>query len=199
MKILNLYSGIGGNRKLWGDEHEVVAIENNEEIARAYKTFFPNDKVIVDDAHQYLLDNFKEFDFIWSSPPCQSHSRTNNFLHAQGVVRYPDMQLYEEIIFLRQWGKNIKWVVENVVGYYKPLIEAKKVGRHLFWANFGPEMDPKIAPTLDKNLRVFWFILGLFLFDLLELFGCLLGAFLCFPRFFWEDFRFENPEESLVF
>ena len=28
MKILNLYSGIGGNRKLWGDEHEVTAVEN---------------------------------------------------------------------------------------------------------------------------------------------------------------------------
>ena len=28
MKILNLYAGIGGNRKLWGDEHEVVAVEN---------------------------------------------------------------------------------------------------------------------------------------------------------------------------
>jgi DNA (cytosine-5)-methyltransferase 1 len=27
MKILNLYAGIGGNRKLWGDEYEVTAIE----------------------------------------------------------------------------------------------------------------------------------------------------------------------------
>ena len=24
MKILNLYAGIGGNRKLWGDEHDGV-------------------------------------------------------------------------------------------------------------------------------------------------------------------------------
>ena len=44
MKILNLYAGIGGNRKLWGDEHEVVAVENNEEIAEAYKTFYPKDQ-----------------------------------------------------------------------------------------------------------------------------------------------------------
>ena len=136
MKILNLYAGIGGNRKLWGNEHEIVAVENNVEIAEAYKTFYPTDQVIVDDAHQFLLDNFKEFDFIWSSPPCQTHSKTNFFLHGQGIIRYPDMQLYQEIIFLRQWGKKTKWVVENVVGYYKPLIEAKQVGRHLFWSNF---------------------------------------------------------------
>ena len=29
MKILNLYAGIGGNRKLWGDEHEITAVELN--------------------------------------------------------------------------------------------------------------------------------------------------------------------------
>ena len=33
-------------------------------------------------------------------------------------------------------GQETKWVVENVVGYYKPLVEAKQVGRHLFWSNF---------------------------------------------------------------
>jgi len=27
MKILNLYAGIGGNRKLWGDQHQVTAVE----------------------------------------------------------------------------------------------------------------------------------------------------------------------------
>ena len=137
MKILNLYSGIGGNRKLWGDEHKVTAVEFNKNIANVYKHLFPNDLVIIRDAHQYLLDHYKEFDFIWSSPPCQTHSKTNWFLNPQGIVRYPDMSLYQEIIFLRQWGKNIKWVVENVVGYYKPLIKPTvKIGRHYFWSNF---------------------------------------------------------------
>lgn len=64
MKILNLYAGIGGNRKLWGDDHEITAVENVPEIAKIYQDFFPNDKVIVADAHQYLLDHFKEFNFI---------------------------------------------------------------------------------------------------------------------------------------
>jgi len=135
MKILNLYAGIGGNRKLWGDEHEITAIENNESIAKIYQDFFPNDKVIVTDAHKYLLEHYKEFDFIWTSPPCPTHSVCNNFLNAQGVERYPDMKLYEEIIFLKHWFKGM-WVVENVVPYYEPLIKPFKAGRHCFWSNF---------------------------------------------------------------
>lgn len=134
-KILNLYAGIGGNRKLWGDEHEITAIENVPEIAEVYQSLFPKDKVIVADAHQYLLDHFQEFDFIWSSPPCPSHSVTNHFLKGQGIFRYPDMALYQEILFLKHFFKG-KWVVENVKPYYKPLIEPQFIGRHAFWANF---------------------------------------------------------------
>jgi len=137
MKILNLYCGIGGNRKLWGDEHKVVAVENNKDIAAVYQKFFPNDKVVVEDAHQYLLKHYKEFDFIWSSPPCQSHSVCNYFLKGQGIVRFPDMKLYEEIIFMQLHCKDIKWVVENVKPYYEPLQKpTAKLGRHLFWSNF---------------------------------------------------------------
>lgn len=77
MKILNLYANIGGNRKLWGNEHEIIAVEIDPSIASIYETLWPNDKVIVGDAHQYLLDHFSEFDFIWSSPPCPTHSRIN--------------------------------------------------------------------------------------------------------------------------
>ena len=141
MKILNLYAGIGGNRKLWGDKHEIIVVEIDPKIAKIYKDFFPNDKVIITDAHQYLLEHFKEFDFIWSSPPCPTHSRTNHFLIGQGIIRYPDMSLWQEIIFLRSMlpergSGQIKWVVENVIPYYEPLIKAQECGRHLFWTNF---------------------------------------------------------------
>ena len=103
LKYYNGYAGIGGNRKLIPDEIticgitykiEVTAIENNKEIAKIYQDFFPNDKVIVTDAHQYLLEHYKEFDFIWSSPPCPTHSGVNHFLNAQGCIRYPDMGLW---------------------------------------------------------------------------------------------------------
>ena len=136
MKILNLYAGIGGNRKLWGNEHEITAVELDEDIAAIYKDFYPTDKVIVADAHEYLLDHHKDFDFIWSSPPCQSHSTTNYFTQ---VIRkrpvYPSMKLYEEIIFLYNFY-NGKYCVENVASYYEPLIKPVKIGRHYLWSNF---------------------------------------------------------------
>ena len=140
MKILNLYAGIGGNRKLWGDDHEIVAVELDPKIAQIYQDFFPNDKVVVADAHQYLLDHFKEFDFIWSSPPCPGHSKIRNEAAVgcgQNEVIYTDMKLYEEIILLKHFAlKNTKWVVENVVSYYKPLIEPQEINLHYFWTNF---------------------------------------------------------------
>ena len=101
VRVLNLYCGIGGNRKLW-ENVEVTAVEYNEEIAMIYKDHFPNDNVIVADAHQYLLDHFKEFDFIWSSPPCQKHSRMMKATR-HSVADYFDMSLYQEIIFLQNF------------------------------------------------------------------------------------------------
>lgn len=148
MKILNLYAGIGGNRKLWGDEHEVVAIESNPNIAKIYKVFFPKDTVIVEDAHQYLLEHFAEFDFIWSSPPCPSHSKARFGLGVgSGKVKpiYPDMNLYSEIILLDKHFKG-KYCVENVMAYYKPLIVPQNVGRHWYWANF-PIANMKVNPS----------------------------------------------------
>lgn len=136
MKILNLYAGIGGNRKLWGDEHEITAVENVQYIADVYKSLYPNDTVVVGDAHEYLLKHHQEFDFIWSSPPCPTHSVSNNFLYAQGIVRYPDMGLYQEIILLKHKFKG-KWVVENVKSYYEPLIAPTMfIDRHYYWSNF---------------------------------------------------------------
>ena len=140
MKILNLYAGIGGNRKLWGDEHEITAVEYDENIAATYRKFNPTDIIIVTDAHEYLLMHYKEFDFIWASPPCPTHSKISiNFANASGErmrePKYPDMKLYQEIIFLDNFFNGL-WVVENVKPYYIPLIPAKEVGRHLFWSNF---------------------------------------------------------------
>tara|TARA_R110002020_G_scaffold81058_1_gene201709 strand:+ start:166 stop:825 length:660 start_codon:yes stop_codon:yes gene_type:complete len=143
MKILNLYACLGGNRYKWNDvksDIEVTAVELDPECARLYQERFPNDKVIIADAHQYLLDNYKEFDFIWSSPPCPSHSKIRHqkacyFNNDVYPVIYPDMSLYQEILLLTKYFKG-KFLVENVSPYYTPLIPAKKRGRHLYWCNF---------------------------------------------------------------
>jgi DNA (cytosine-5)-methyltransferase 1 len=143
MKILNLYACLGGNRYKWDEvaDIEVTAVELDPELARLYQERFPNDKVIIEDAHQYLLDHYKEFDFIWSSPPCPTHSRARGW-NPKVETKYPDMKLYEEIILLETVSKGEikrfkgKYVVENVIPYYEPLIPAKKRGRHLYWTNF---------------------------------------------------------------
>jgi DNA (cytosine-5)-methyltransferase 1 len=133
MKILNLYSGIGGNRHLWGCKHEITAIEINPDISAIYKSKFPNDTVINTDAHYYLLDNYQDFDFIWSSPPCPSHSK---LCYSQLVKRYIDFSLYQQIILLKSWFKG-KYVIENVKPYYDYLIKPTvEIGRHLYWCNF---------------------------------------------------------------
>lgn len=150
MKILNLYACLGGNRYKWGDEHDITAVELDPELARMYQERFPNDTVIVADAHQYLLDHYKEFDFIWSSPPCPSHSRarywnSSNYDTTTEAI-YPDMKLYEEILFLQHYYRTGKFVVENVIPYYEPLIPAIKRDRHLYWTNF---KLPSVLSTRD--------------------------------------------------
>lgn len=138
LKILNLYAGIGGNRKLWPGDIGVTAVELDPNIAKIYKDFFPKDNVIVGDAHQYLLEHFKEYDFIWSSPPCPTHSRIRRFTaveRGQNEPVYPDMKLYEEIIFLQSYFEG-KWVVENVISFYEPLIKPFVYRSHFYWANF---------------------------------------------------------------
>jgi DNA (cytosine-5)-methyltransferase 1 len=158
IRVLNLYAGIGGNRKLWNaDNMQVTAIEYNDEIAMIYKDHFPNDNVIVDDAHEYLLKNYMNFDFIWSSPPCPTHSRMRYTCTKQTQktrdkleVKYVDMKLYQEIILLQKYA-DCKWVIENVVPYYEPLIKGTKVGRHLFWSNFNLGKFNKKTETLRGN------------------------------------------------
>lgn len=137
MRVLNLYCGLGGNRKLWKDV-DVTAVEHDWNICKIYHDFFPEDKIIEGDAHKYLLEHFKEFDFIWSSRPCTTHSIIRAIAGVgSGKVKpvYPDMGLYEEIIFLKHFFKG-KFCVENVVSYYKPLIKPRELCRHYFWTNF---------------------------------------------------------------
>ena len=161
MKILNLYSCIGGNRYKWdevaeeaGIEIQVTAVEWDPELCKLYSERFPNDIMIEDDAHQYLLDHYKEFDFIWSSPPCPTHSRINISQNTRESwkPKYPQMKLYQEIIFLKHFYDG-KYCIENVIPYYEPLIPAYKRHRHLYWTNFNlpNKLSDRYNPDLSRS------------------------------------------------
>lgn len=146
MKILNLYAGIGGNRKLWGNEHEITAVEYDTKIANCYKKLYPNDNVIISDAHEYLRKHFREYDFIWASPPCPTHSVLQMTRYYDENLKYPDMRLYQEIIWLQTFYKE-KWVIENVKPYYTPLIPPTfSIDRHYFWSS-----DFILTPQFKNN------------------------------------------------
>ena len=155
MKILNLYAGIGGNRKLWGNNHQITSVEYDKDIADAYKRFYPKDKIVVCDAHEYLIKHYKNYDFIWSSPPCPTHSDIRRCgVHAgQYEAKYPEMDLYQQIILLQNFSPTgQKWLVENVRPYYKPLIRPTSIiNKHYFWSNFFiPEINLKKNQTHNE-------------------------------------------------
>lgn len=142
-----------------GGQIHVTAVELDGPTAQVYADHFPNDTLIVGDAHEYLLNHYHEFDFIWSSPPCPSHSKLNTFLVPNGhrELEYPDMKLYQEIILLKHWFEG-KWVVENVVPYYDLLIPGKIIDRHVFWSNlnlghFTPTESVVMKASSDKYLE----------------------------------------------
>jgi len=149
IKVLNLYAGLGGNRKHWQNVN-VTAVEQNKKIADVYRKLYPLDHIIIADAHQYLIEHYKEYDFIWSSPPCQTHSRMM-YLAEKTAPRFPELSLYEEIIFLKKFFPG-SFVIENVNPYYKPLIKpSTHIGHHLFWSNF--DILPFKAPHLTGFLN----------------------------------------------
>jgi len=160
MKILNLFSGIGGNRTLWGDKHEITAVEYNQQIAMIYHKRFPNDEVIVGDAYEYFLEHFHKFDFVWASPPCTTHTRLvkcnigHRYNGKDFKAKLPDFRLYSIIVFLRDCFRG-DWVIENVKTYYKPLIHpTSQLGRHYIWSNLNiPSLKQKEAEHLafDDN------------------------------------------------
>jgi len=136
-KVLNLYAGIGGNRKLWNDV-DVTAVEWDEDKAQVYRDHFPEDTVVVTDAHEYLKEHYNEFDFIWASPPCPTHSQIRYIDAGEDMQNdpvFPNMELYEEILFLQGYFDG-DYAVENVNGWYEPLVEPQERQRHYFWSNY---------------------------------------------------------------
>ena len=145
-KVLDLFAGIGGTTlgiisylESYGSEpfdYEYIAIENDPEVIEAREKLFNIYEghtlyIINTDAYTFLnTTSSKEYDFIWASPPCQSHSRLNMFYNRKN----PDMRLWSLITRLQQ--QQIPFIVENVEPYYRePIQHTLELGRHRFWSN----------------------------------------------------------------
>lgn len=150
MKILNLYAGIGGNRKLWS-EHSVLAVEIDPIIAKCYQDNFPGDELVIEDAIQFVEENdLSRFDVIWASPPCLTHSQWN-MVNGPKIPRVTD--IYGLILFFNHTRRD-PWVIENVNPWYKTLIPMNfQVGRHYFWSNY-PMPSKRFGPS-KINYRSF--------------------------------------------
>lgn len=148
MRILNLFAGIGGNRTLWGDEHEITAVEWDNAIAVIYHQRFPDDGIVVEDALEYMMKHAHEYDLICASPVCITHSRAQSRPSVgYRVSDFTGLYGWANLYDIKYQGL---YVWENVVSTYhkrfrfpKPTV---KLGRHLFWANF--EIPPKKFPRL---------------------------------------------------
>jgi len=153
MKILNLFAGIGGNRKLWTGD--ITAVEIDLEIALIYQKYFPHDSIFIQDALIFVQEiDLEKYDFIWASPSCISHT----MLQMTRGYNIPDLtSLYGLIMFFRfkLQNSNIKWVVENVRPWYKPLIQPSfSLDRHYYWSNFQVPFKKVLFENKWNNMSI---------------------------------------------
>ena len=157
IKVLNGYAGIGGNRKLWNEvaNIEVTAIEIDKKIAAVYQDLYPDDIVLTIDAHEYLRLNYNNFDLIFYSPPCKTHTdiriHNPNFIAGKTEILYYDERLPQEVelmFMLNRLGMLFgKYCIENTKQYHKRMMEAQIRARHYFWTNFGV---PRFTLSINK-------------------------------------------------
>ena len=80
------------------------------------------------------------------------------------------------------------------------LVQKRAPKKNHFWTNFGahfgPKMAPKMGPKLIQKLAIFGFIFGSLVFEVLELFGCLLGAFMGLWSLSWEAPGPQKPRKT---
>jgi len=142
VRVLDLYAGLGGTdkgiRKVAAEKNiklDYYAIEIDPAVCQAHKKNHLESNVICADVKDWL-DKVTDFDFVWASPPCQTHSINNYSNKAIGYKTKPvDWSLWH-VIDILQRAETIPFVVENVkIWYNEPFKHNFKLDRHYFWTN----------------------------------------------------------------
>ncbi len=152
-KALFLFAGLGGYAYPFyeSNNYDITFIEYLPELCVPLQNKYPNTKVICEDAIKYLERNYKDFDFIFASPPCVANSRINLLFSEKRnqYKRLPSLLPLEIKIFL-DTNFSGKYIIENTIPYYTVYKEIYKdysiVGRHLILANF-------TIPTKKKTTK----------------------------------------------
>jgi len=133
MKVLDLFAGPGGCGRGFLEEYPAmtyVAVEYDPLVCDTHKINNPSAEVICGDAYDWV-DRIEEFDFVWMSPPCKTHSRLNT-IHRKRI----DTRLWDLIRLIKK--SSVCCIIENVVPFYRIeyAIEPILLERHYIWANF---------------------------------------------------------------
>jgi len=128
MKVLDLFSGLGGFSKAFKDRgHEVIQLDCDPQ-------FSPD---ICMDVMEFEPEGY--YDIILASPPCNEFSRESMPWIKTGVK--PGLYLVERAKEIIENAYNEWWVIENVRGavkWVKPILgdPVKRVGSRYLWGEF---------------------------------------------------------------
>ncbi len=160
IKILDLFCGLGGVARGFQEyliekniKFEYYAVDIDFKILLTHKILNPKSITIKKDAYSLRDEELKEYDFIWASPPCETHSHLN-FYNWNNPKKFkpPDMRLYK--LIKRLHILNIPFIVENVKPYYKPPIKpCTKIGRHILWSNISLKPFKVNLPNNFTNVK----------------------------------------------
>ncbi len=150
LRILDLFCGVGGVARGFqkyllenGIEFEYYAVDINDAILLAHRILNPHSVTLKRDAYSFTDHELRSYDFIWASPPCESHSRLMWIYNKNQPEKWepPDKKLWQLIERLYRLG--IPFVVENVRPYYRPPMRPTSyVCRHALWSNLSiPPFD----------------------------------------------------------
>jgi len=116
LRILDLFCGVGGVVRGFhkylqeqGVEYEYYAVDTDRRILIAHELLNPNSITVCRDAYGFTDEELKGYDFIWASPPCETHSHLNFYnWNDPKKFKEPDMRLYELILRLQKAGNSVR-------------------------------------------------------------------------------------------